>query len=65
MLKNGYIRTKVDYWHTEKALGVLATLATGKLCIKTRISKDDEAQIANSQLLEPKRCIPSTDSLTH
>ena len=43
-----------DSWDTGKALGVLATLATGKLCIETRIDKDNEAHLVNSLLLEPK-----------
>jgi len=33
-----------DPWHATKALGVLATLATDKLCIKTRITIDKKSR---------------------
>jgi hypothetical protein len=37
------------------ALGVLATLSTGRLCLQTRIDVKAEAHLVNSMLLEPNR----------
>lgn len=37
------------------ALGVLATLSTGKRCLQTRIDVRDEVHLVNTMLLEPKR----------
>lgn len=41
-----------------RALGVLATLRTGKLCVRTRILPGNHRELANSMLLEPpeRRC---------
>jgi hypothetical protein len=41
--------------HTAVALGVLATLSTGKLCLETRIKQNDEVQLINAILLESPR----------
>ncbi|SHO51400.1 DUF6035 family protein [Desulfopila aestuarii] len=52
-----------DSWDAEKSLGVLATVSTGKLCVNTRIGKDNEASIVNSILLEPKSRWPFAELL--